>query len=662
MQVAAQCQAHDHIVQFYENDDFLADVVADYLHAGAQAGNRLLVILTAPHLEAITQRLKTKGVDIHSAIANGEFIALDAHITLNAIMRDGMPDETLFERHVLAGLTSSSALPRPIRAFGELVNLLCEAGNAEAAIRLEELWHDACHRSSLTLLCAYAIANFHETTDRETLDAICDHHSHVLPAENYCLLPPHLQLREVTRLQQQAQVLRHEAQCRAQAEHALNASQQLCHDMLTELANHAGHDVLTGLPNRQHAQNRLAELIANETNSESKTAVLHIDVDRLQSINDSLGLDMGDYFLHRTAQRIKRCLRQGQIVSRLGSDEMLVVLPGITRTEEIQPIVERLLIWTSEPVELAGHKVFSTCSIGISLFPDHGRTVHELIRNASLALRQAQRNGCRQYQIFIPELQRSEPDRFALRGALREAMPRGELELFYQPLICAHTRQVLAVEALPRWNSARFGSMEAQQLVHAAEESGLTASIGQWVLEKVCHQGRSWLDSGVGLKMNLNISTTQLLRDDLVDKVGDALIDSGLPGKMLEIELTENVLMSDPRRASDILHGLKGMGVRLAIDEFGSGPSALTQLHRFPVDTIKLDKTLIDGITDNTHCQAIVRSLIIMAHELGLQVVANGVETREQAIILRHKGCDILQGRLWAPLEYSGSLDEADND
>ncbi|GGX82591.1 hypothetical protein GCM10007160_07500 [Litchfieldella qijiaojingensis] len=660
MQVAAQCQAHDHIVQFYTDDDFLADVVADYLYAGAQTGERLLVILTATHLDAVMQRLEAKGLDTRSAMASNRLTTFDAHTTLDAIMRDGMPDETLFERHLLGRIGSLSHDHRPVRTFGELVDLLCAAGNAKAAIRLEELWHEACHRLSMSLLCAYSMANFHETNDRADFDALCDLHSHVLPAEDYCLLPPHQRLREVTRLQQQAQVLRHESACRAKAEHALNATQQLCHDMLAELADHAGHDVLTGLPNRQYAQNRLAEIIANKTDSAQRTAVLHIDVDRLQSINDSLGLDMGDYFLHRTAQRIKRCLRQGQVVSRLGSDEMLVILPNLAKAEDIQPIVERLLIWTSEPVELAGHKVFASCSVGISLFPDHGRTVHELIRNASLALRQAQRSGSRQYQVFTPELQRNEPNRIALRGALREALPRGELELVYQPLVCAQTSQVMAVEALPRWNSPRFGLMGPQQLVSAAEEAGLTASIGQWVLEKVCRQGRSWLDSGVGLKMNLNIATAQLLRDDLVDKVADTLAESGLPGRMLEIELTESVLMSDPQRASNILCGLKGMGVRLAIDEFGSGHSVLTQLHRFPVDTIKLDKTLIEGVTDNPHCRAIVRSLIIMAHELGLQVVASGVETREQAILLRHKGCDILQGGLWAPLEYRGDIDEAE--
>ncbi|PXX98325.1 putative bifunctional diguanylate cyclase/phosphodiesterase [Halomonas sp. LBP4] len=656
MQVATQCQPHDHVVQFYADETFLADVVADYLRAGADAGERLLVLLTPPHLAAVLQRLEAAGLDTGAAMSSGQLEAYDADLILETIMRDGMPVEALFERHLLAGIEAAS--PVPTRAFGELVNLLCARGNAEAAVRLEALWHAACHRLPMTLLCGYAMQHFDRPEDQAAFDAICDHHSHVLPAEHYSRLESRQQLREVSRLQQQVQALHHERASRRQAEQNLAAVQELCGEMLMELADHALHDGVTGLTNRRHAQQRLAELIADLPGQRGRVAVLHVDIDQLQAINESLGLEMGDYYLHETAQRIKRCLGGSGIVSRLGSDEMMAVLPGIEPLDEVLKVVERLLDWTSKPVELGGHKVVASCCIGISLFPEHGRTVDELMRHANRARRHAQRLGRRRYHVFTPELRDDDFDRLALRSELREALPLGELELYYLPTLSARSGQVVAISAQPRWQSSQFGTMESARWMSVAEEAGQAAIIGQWVLARACRHAKAWIEAGIDLRVAVQVSTAELLDGEIVDRVGEVLDHSGLPGEMLELELSESGLMRAPQRAAAMLERLKALGVRLTVDEFGSGHSILGHLNRFPIDTIKIHKPFIAGCLDTPHHQAIIGSMIGMAHQLGQQVIAGGVATRGQADYLRQQGCDLLRGPLWSRMEYRDAPDE----
>jgi diguanylate cyclase (GGDEF)-like protein len=650
MQAVAQCQTHDHLVQFYEDEAFLAEVVADYLLAGAEVGERLMVLLTPPHLEEVFQHLEAGGLDTQAAMASGQLVTHDAESVLAAIMRDGQPVEALFERHLLAPI--EAAQPLPTRAFGELVNLLCAEGNAEAAVRLEALWHAACHRLPLTLLCGYALQHFDRPADQAAFDAICDHHSHVLPAEPYSRLMSRHQLREVSRLQQQARVLRRETASREQAEQTLKAMRQLHRQMLMELADHALHDDLTGLMSRQHAQQRLAKLIAEPSERVGRVAVLHIDIDQLKAINESLGLEMGDYYLHQTAQRIKYCLGSREIVGRLGSDEMLAILSGFEQTDEVLSVVERLLDWTSQPVEMAGQQVVASCCIGISLFPEHGRTVAELMRHATLARRQAQQLGRRRYQLFTSKLLVDGNHRLPHRAALRDAMASGELDLYYRPLISARSGEVVAVSAQPRWHPTRFGILEPSHRMSAAEEAGEVTAIEQWVLGRACRYAKTWLEAGLGLRMVVQVSPAGLQSEEFVDRVDEALARNGLPGEMLELEVSESGLMHAPGCAAAILGRLKGMGVTLTVGDFGGDPSMLGHLNRFPVDTIKLHESLTAGCLDNADYPAIIHSVIAMAHRLGLKVSAAGVATRAQADFLRDQGCDMLEGSLWSRMEH----------
>lgn len=656
MSVATQCQSHDHVVQFYEDDAFLAEVVADYLKAGAEAGERLLVLLTAPHLAAVLQRLEGSGLDTGAALASGQLVTRDAQTMLRAIMMDGMPDETLFEAHLLADIAANA--PLPTRAFGELVDLLCAEGNHEAAVRLEAFWHAACHRLPLTLLCSYALEHFDDAQD--AFETICDHHSHVLPAECFSRLAPRQQLREVSRLQQQALALRREHASRLQAEATLEAVQASSNAMLMDLADHALHDAVTGLTTRQYAQQRLAVLIADPPGPSGKVAVLHIDIDQLEAINESLGLEMGDYFLHEIAQRIKRCLGSNAVVSRLSGDEMVAVLSGFAHTEALWPIVERLLDWASMPVELAGQRLFTGACIGVSLFPDHGDSVQALMRHANLARRRAQHLGRRRYQLFSPALlDAPDPTPLALLSTLREALPRGEFELHYRPLICARGGQVAAVSVHPRWFSSRFGDMEQERWMAAAEAAGEVAAIERWLLSNACRHARAWFDAGVELRVVVQVSSAELLGEGLVERVEEALSRSGLPSKMLELELAESVLMRAPRRSEEILEKLKALGVRLILDPFGNGQPLLGQFNNgCPFDSLKIHERYIAGCLDNPQHQAIIRSTIVLAQALGMAVVASGVENRGQADYLRHQGCDLLAGSLWSRMEYRDAPDD----
>ncbi|EWG98977.1 EAL domain-containing protein [Halomonas sp. BC04] len=463
-QLATRFQPHDHAVQFYADEAFLADVVADYLRAGADAGERLLLLLTIPHQAAVLQRLAAGGLNTDAALAGGQLVMYDAELMLEAIMREGMPVEALFNRHILAAVEAAG--PAPTRAFGELVDLLCAQGNAMAAVQLEALWHAACHRLPLTLLCGYELRHFDRPEDQAAFNAICDHHTHVLLAENFCLLRPGQQLREVVRLQQPVK-----------------------------------------------------------------------------------SLDLG-----------------------------------------------------------------------------HGS--HAQMEQA-------------------------------LRAAFHGALARNELELLYRPLLCARSGQVVAVSAQPRWRSSRFGVLESECWMGAAADNGQLADICQWILTNACQHAKSWFEVGIGLRVVVPVAIEGLLDGEFPDRVDGALASSNLPARLLEIEVTESGLMQEIQRVAQVLEQLDAKGVRLSMDGFGSGYSILGHLSRLPFDALKLGGLFIGECLDNPRHQAVIRSIIGMAHELDLEVVANSISTRQQADYLRQQGCDLLQGSLWARMEYlDPELDE----
>lgn len=423
-------------------------------------------------------------------------------------------------------------------------------------------------------------------------------------------------------------------------------------------AHQPNHDDVTGLATRRHAEHQLSALLDRAAEQGTKVAILHIDIDRLKEINHSLGRSMGDACLRLVAQRVCEVIGHKGSVNRLDSDEMMAVLADVTALEAVIPLVERLLERTRQPIELSGRTLFASCCIGLALYPDHGGTVTELMRHANLARRQAQARGSMQYRVFSHDLLDNGPDPIALRCELRDALARGEMELRYRPLLCARSGQVVAVSAQPRWRSPRFGVLEAAQWLPAARENDQLYDIYPWMLAGACRHARSWYEAGSGLRVVVGVSAEGLVGNVLVESVRAALEESGLSAELLEIELSEGGLMQDPDHACTVLERLKATGVRLSIDGFGRGHSILGHMSLFPIDTLKLDALFIDGCLDNPRRQAIIRSVIGMAHELGVRVAASGVGSRQQADFLREQGCDLLQGSLWSRMEYSDPSSE----
>ncbi|MCE8016589.1 EAL domain-containing protein [Halomonas sp. MCCC 1A17488] len=418
-------------------------------------------------------------------------------------------------------------------------------------------------------------------------------------------------------------------------------------------AHQPNHDDVTGLATRRHAEHQLAALLDRAAAQGTKVAILHIDIDRLKEINHSLGRPMGDACLRLVAQRVSEVIDFKGSVSRLDSDEVMATLPDVTGLEAVVTVVERLLERTRQPIELSGRTLFASCCIGLALYPDHGDTVAELMRHANLARRKAQAGGSRRHCVFSPELLDEGPDRMTLRCELRDALARGEMALRYRPVLCARSGQVVAVSAQPRWCSPRFGVLEAARWWPAARDNDQVHDICSWVLARACRHARSWYEAGSGLRVVVGMPAEGVAGDQLAERVREVLAESGLPAGLLEIELNEGGLMQDPEHACATLERLQACGVRLSLDGFGKGHSLLGHLGLLPIDTLKLDALFLVGCLDNPRRQAVIRSVIRMAHELGVRVAASGVESRLQADFLREQGCDLLQGSLWSRMEYS---------
>ncbi|WP_152207340.1 EAL domain-containing protein [Marinobacter changyiensis] len=479
MPTTIQAKPHDHVVQFYQDDTRLTKVVADYFRAGADAGERLVALLTPPHRESLLEQLAADGVDTSSLIAEGQLVILDARAMLDRIMRNGVPVHSLFRQQLLTHIETSPS--QPVRAFGELVNLLCDGGNPAAAVQLEAFWHKACERLPLTLLCGYDLYAFHQEGGQQAFAAICSHHSHVLPAE-----------------------------------------------------------------------------------ASFPTTDKH-------------------------------------------------------RTKGIPPLCQQ---------------------------PDGGQPKTELQAQDKRA-----QDTCDQIlaQLTAP----ASAERETLYSALEGALSRGEMVLHFRPVVCAQTRQVVGVSVVPHWHSDSFGIMAPNRWMEAARETGQSAAISRWLLAGACRQAMGWyVVPGSGLRMTVPISASDLISTDLIARVDEALAVSGLPGEMLELEVSEDSLTGFPRQTENAVRLLKARGVRLAVAGVASASSILQHFSHYPMDTLRISGTIIDGCLDNRHHQTTIESMIVMAHQLGLSVTADNVSTREQVSYLQELGCDTLQGRLWASMEY----------
>ena len=411
----------------------------------------------------------------------------------------------------------------------------------------------------------------------------------------------------------------------------------------------AYHDSLTGLPNRTMLMDRLAQALSHAQRTQQQVAVLFIDLDRFKLVNDSLGHDVGDQLLQDVARRLRSALRDDDTVARVGGDEFQVVLGNVAGAADAARVAEKLMRVLAESFVHEGQELHVTASLGVSLFPRDGASGELLLKYADIALYEAKGEGRNAYRFFSPEMNAQAHGRLRMENDLRRAVERRELELHYQPQLDLATGDVSAVEALVRWRHPVRGLIAPNAFIPMAEETGLVLGIGEWVLNEACRQVASWQREGVTLpRVAVNISARQLQRAGLDAAVRRALSLSGLPPDCLELEITESSVMLDPLHAQSVLQSLRDLGVLLSIDDFGTGYSSLAYLKRLPLDRLKIDRSFIGGIPTDSDDAAIVETIIVMTHKLGLRVIAEGVETLEQRLQLVRQGCDEMQGFLLA--------------
>ncbi|MFH1034448.1 MAG: PAS domain S-box protein [Pseudomonadota bacterium] len=410
----------------------------------------------------------------------------------------------------------------------------------------------------------------------------------------------------------------------------------------------AHHDALTGLPNRTLFDDRLEQAMAHSDRQGQRLALMFLDLDRFKQINDSLGHQVGDMMLQEVARRIKGCLRDTDTVARLGGDEFTVIVPNVGGLEGTMEAARRILRSLEASFLLKGHELFTTASLGITLYPDDARDRESLLKNADLAMYRAKDQGRNNYQLFTPDMNAQVMQRLSLESRLRRALEKQELRVHYQPKVSLASGLVIGTEALVRWQreDTLVGPME---FIPLAEENGLILPIGEYVLDTACRQTAQWHAQGLtGLTVAVNISARQFQRQDLLALVQRVLQRSGLPPAFLELEITESTVMADVQKAIAILKVLAGLGVKISLDDFGTGYSSLYYLRQFPISSLKIDKSFIDDIPQKEDDVAIAQAVISLARSLGLQVVAEGVETQAQLEFLRAHDCDIMQGYLFS--------------
>jgi diguanylate cyclase (GGDEF)-like protein/PAS domain S-box-containing protein len=420
----------------------------------------------------------------------------------------------------------------------------------------------------------------------------------------------------------------------------------------------AHHDPLTGLINRYNLENRLDQALLSAHRDGLRVAVMFIDLDRFKTINDSLGHHVGDQLLIEVGRRLRDSVRDSDIVARLGGDEFIVVLTRITDEMDAAPLGDKILRSLGQPYVFDGKELHSTPSIGIAVYPGDGEDGPTLMKNADTAMYHAKDHGRNNVQYFTPAMNTAASERLGLENDLHQALRTGQLHLHYQPQVSARDGRCIGIEALARWRHPVLGDIPPLKFIPIAEESGLIEALGSWVLEEACRQLSAWQAEGVaGLRMAVNLSAQQLRSLDLAQSVDAALKRHGLKGRDLELEITESVAMENPERAIGQLQALRNLGIQLAIDDFGTGYSSLAYLKRLPIQVLKLDRTFVRDIETDPSDAEISAATLALAHNLGLKVIGEGVETEAQRDYLIAHQCDFLQGFLFSkPLPADDAL------
>ncbi|MDX1405783.1 MAG: EAL domain-containing protein [Woeseiaceae bacterium] len=548
-------------------------------------------------------------------------------------------------RYVLRTSTSLNDLRGLIRAIPDLIFVVNEHGEVQEGLSRG----DATHTQQIQALSTASKVNFYPCENDDAARACIKRaletgktqvHEHTLEA-----LDIHLETRFVNRDQNTVLAIVRDITERKKSE--------------DRIFNLAYFDELTALPNRQLFGQSLERTIEKAQRDDEKFAVLFVDLDRFKRINDTLGHSVGDELLKDVARRLEKCIRATDSISRieafneevqlarLGGDEFVIQLYGIESEETVATIATRIINVLTPPFSCEGHQFVVTPSIGVALYPQDGTSAEELLMNADSAMYRAKFAGRNNFQFFSETMRSKSLHRLDLENEIRKALDNNQFQLHYQPKADAESWTLVGAEALLRWNHPERGFIQPAEFIPVAEETGLIVPIGQWVLREACKQAKIWTNAPFGnIAVAVNISSHQFQSDSLIDDVLGAALSAGIDPKSLELEITESVLLQDVENTLVALNTLKRAGISLSVDDFGTGYSSLSYLKRFPIDTLKIDRSFVKDIHLDQDDAAICAAILAMARQLGLNVVAEGVETKEQLEFLRHHGCNQIQGFL----------------
>ncbi len=422
------------------------------------------------------------------------------------------------------------------------------------------------------------------------------------------------------------------------------------HEWEKKLLYQANFDQLTGLRNRHAMQSCISQAFARAQRNSTKVVLLFIDLDNFKNINDSLGHNIGDIILQQTADRIRELLRESDIPARTGGDEFTILLEDIRENVQAEVVARKLIQQFRQPFQVGGREIYSTISIGVSIFPDDGVSPNELLKFADMAMYRAKEKGRNNFCFFSREMCRDSDKEMRIITHLRNALENGELTLFFQPKVDITDGRLVGAEVLLRWHSPELGNIPPNIFIHLAEQMGFMEDIGSWVLEQACREAMDWRKRfGINLQISVNISPQQFRTGSLIDVVDHALAATGLPREQLELEITESLLLQDSDKPFTILTSLSERGIRLALDDFGTGYSSLSYLKRFPLQVLKIDRSFINDLHRDKSSRALVEAIIAMAQSMKLEIVAEGIENENQIAFLRRHGVNIVQGFYFSP-------------
>ena len=549
-------------------------------------------------------------------------------------------------QHVLRTSTSLNDLRGLIRAIPDLIFVVNADGDVQEGLSRG----DATHTQQIQALSTASKVNFYPCENDDKARACIklaletgktQVYEHALDA-----LDIHLETRFVTRDSNTVLAIVRDITDRKNSE--------------SRIFNLAYFDELTALPNRQLFGQSLVRTIEKAERDEQEFAVLFVDLDRFKRINDTLGHSVGDELLKEVARRLEKCIRATDSISRiesmhdggiqlarLGGDEFVIKLYGIESEDSVSAVAGRIISVLTPPFNCEGHQFVVTPSIGIAMYPQDGTTAEELLMNADSAMYRAKFAGRNNYQFYSETMRTKSLHRIDLENEIRKALETDQFELHYQPKADAETWSLVGAEALLRWHHPERGNISPVEFIPIAEETGLIVPIGQWVLKQACKQAKTWTEFPFGdIAVSVNISSHQFQSDSLIDDVLGAALSAGIEPTLLELEITESVLLHDADNTLVALNTLKRAGIALSVDDFGTGYSSLSYLKRFPIDTLKIDRSFVKDLHTDKDDAAICAAILAMAQQLGLNVVAEGVETKEQLEFLRHHGCNQIQGFL----------------